>query len=435
MADISSFLKKIMEAIYGEEVRSSIHDALAAMNKESSSTMEFAATAKDSAAASAKKAKGEADTAAKKAAESLNSAGNAAESEANAKASELIAKQYSDNADAAADRAKESETYAANSEAVALQESREAEESKNAAALSEAEAKAAEERVKAVKNEVEIAGTQAAADAKAAQEAKTAAESARDSAKTSETNARNSEISAQQSKETAENAKNAAQEAKQSTEDDALAAAQSKKDAEAAKLAAEQARDSAEEKAVEAAGSADKAEQYSGKPPKPQNGTWWIWNADTGEYYDTKISCELQGPVGNGIKDIQLTSGDHSPGTTDVYTVHMTDGSSYAISVYNGLNGTGVGDVLGISFDLVLPASGWKDGVITVADNRLLASATHKYLLSVYDASKDEFMECSVQPKDIATSGVLSFTCEIEPLKDITINLIRLALSGNGATQ
>ena len=53
MADISSYLKKILEAIYGEEVRGSIHDALAAMNQESSNAMEFAATAKDSAAASA----------------------------------------------------------------------------------------------------------------------------------------------------------------------------------------------------------------------------------------------------------------------------------------------------------------------------------------------------------------------------------------------
>ena len=67
MADISSFLKKILEAIYGEEVRGSIHDALAAMNKESSSAMEFAATAKDSAAASAEKAKTEAATATQKA--------------------------------------------------------------------------------------------------------------------------------------------------------------------------------------------------------------------------------------------------------------------------------------------------------------------------------------------------------------------------------
>ena len=35
MADISSYLQKILDAIYGEEVRGSIHDALAAMNVES----------------------------------------------------------------------------------------------------------------------------------------------------------------------------------------------------------------------------------------------------------------------------------------------------------------------------------------------------------------------------------------------------------------
>ena len=64
-----------------------------------------------------------------------------------------------------------------------------------------------------------------------------------------------------------------------------------------------------------------------GKPPMPQNGTWWLWNADTGEYYDTHISCELPGPIGIGIDDIQLTSGDHSPGTTDIYTILLTDGS------------------------------------------------------------------------------------------------------------
>ncbi len=62
-----------------------------------------------------------------------------------------------------------------------------------------------------------------------------------------------------------------------------------------------------------------------------------------------------------GIQDIRLTKGDHSPGTTDIYTVHMTDGSTYTISVYNGLNGTGAGDVLGISFDLVIPAEGWSE--------------------------------------------------------------------------
>lgn len=47
----------------------------------------------------------------------------------------------------------------------------------------------------------------------------------------------------------------------------------------------------------------------------------------------------------------------------------MTDGSKYNIAVYNGLNGTGTGDVLGIHFDLVLPAAGWSNGSITVAES------------------------------------------------------------------
>lgn len=167
----------------------------------------------------------------------------------------------------------------------------------------------------------------------------------------------------------------------------------------------------------------------------PQNGTWWLWNADTGEYYDTHISCELPGPIGIGIDDIQLTSGDHSPGTTDIYTILLTDGSSYTISVYNGLNGTGAGDVLGVSFDLVIPKDGWKDGSITISDSRLLALATHKYFLSADEACKEEFIDCNVQPKDITTSGFLTFTNESDPTMDLTVNLIRFELSGNGAIQ
>lgn len=330
MADISSFLRKILEAVYGEEVRGSIHDALAAMNVESSNAMEFAATAKDSAAASAEKAKNEAATATQKAAEALGSAEKAGQSETNAKASET-------QAIGAANRAKESETKAANANAASLQNAQDSEDSKNNAALS--------------------------------------------------------------------------------------------------KTAAEQAKAAAEISAQEAAISASQAQQYSGKPPKPQNGTWWIWDASSGDYYDTKISCELEGPIGIGIDDIQLTSGDHSPGSTDIYTIHLTDGSSYNISVYNGLNGTGAGDVLGISFDLVIPMTGWKDYSITIADNRLLAKATHKYFLSADAACKDEFIDCNVQPKDITTTGFISFTCDTVPIMDITVNLIRFELSGNGAIQ
>lgn len=426
MADISSYLKKILEAIYGEEVRGSIHDALAAMNQESSSAMEFAATAKDSAAASAEKAKSEAATAAQKAEEAKDSAKDAQTSEERAKASETQAGQYSDNAIDAASRAKESETNAADSEKAAIQKAREAEESRNAAALSASEAKAAEERAKNVRNEVEALGGQAAADAKAAQAAKEDAEEAKAAAKLSETNAKESETAALGAKEDAEAASGEALAAKESAEDDALSAAQAKEDAENAKLAAEQAKTAAAE-------SAAKAEQYSGKPPVPQDGTWRIWNADTGAYVDTGISCELVGPTGNGIQSIKLTSGDHSPGTSDVYTITMTDGTSMTISVYNGRNGTGSGDVLGIAFDVELPVAGWADGKLTVMDPRFLAQSKYKYFIGANPECREEFVGCNVQPKDVETDGALSFTNEEDPAINLSVHVIRFELSANGA--
>lgn len=68
------------------------------MNQESSSAMEFAATAKDSAAASAEKAKSEAATAAQKAEEAKDSAKDAQTSEERPRPLRPRQGQYSDNA-------------------------------------------------------------------------------------------------------------------------------------------------------------------------------------------------------------------------------------------------------------------------------------------------------------------------------------------------
>lgn len=280
MAVITTYLQKILEAVYGEEVRGSIHDAIAAMNTESSNAMQYASTAKDSAQASA-------------------------------------------------------------------------------AAGSAADAKTAEDNAKSIKADVETLAAQAQADKDAAENARTAAEAARD-----------------------------------------------------------------------AAASALSAQQYSGKPPKPINGSWWIWDAETGQYIDSGIGCELVGPI--GIADIQLTSGNHMPGTSDIYTVTLTDDTAYNISVYNGRNGTGAGDVLGIFFDLVIPAAGWRDGEITVADSRLMALATHKYFLAADEASRKEFLDCNIQPKDITATGFITFKSDTDPETDITVHLVRLEMSANG---
>lgn len=44
---------------------------------------------------------------------------------------------------------------------------------------------------------------------------------------------------------------------------------------------------SAANSAESAAESADTAKEYSGNPAIPQNGTWWIWDAEHKEYKDT----------------------------------------------------------------------------------------------------------------------------------------------------
>lgn len=426
MANISPYLQKILEAVYGEEVRGSIHDALAAMNVESSDAMRFAATAKDSAAVSAMDAKASAATAEQKAGEVVASAQAAKLSETNAKVSENNATQQAAAAVSAAAGAKASETAAANSEAVAAKKAREAADSQSAAAFSEAEAKAAEERAKTVKSEVETLGAQATADKTAAEAAKIAAEAARDTAVVSQTEAKKSENAALVAQTAAEFAKGDAEAAK-------LAAQAAKTAAETAKTDAEDARDKAEASETAAAASAFSAQQYSGKPPKPQDGTWWIWDAAQQKYLDSGISCELVGPTGNGIQDIQLTSGDHTPGTTDVYTVTMTDGTTTTISVYNGRNGTGAGDVLGIAFDLVLPASGWVNGELTVADSRLLALATHKYFIDADETSREEYLDCNVQARNITTTGFITFKSDTDPTADLAVNVIRLELSANGS--
>ena len=80
MANITPQLDKILSAVYGEEVRGSIHDALVAMNGESSSAMEYASTAQDSAANSATAAATSASNAAQSATSASTSAESASES-------------------------------------------------------------------------------------------------------------------------------------------------------------------------------------------------------------------------------------------------------------------------------------------------------------------------------------------------------------------
>lgn len=73
----------------------------------------------------------------------------------------------------------------------------------------------------------------------------------------------------------------------------------------------------------------------------------------------------LIGAPGSSIKSIQRTKGNGAPGTTDTYTITMTDGSTQQFTVYNGKDGEGAGDMSANVYD----PQGKKQDVFQYVDN------------------------------------------------------------------
>ena len=145
--------------------------------------------------------------------------------------------------------------------------------------------------------------------------------------------------------------------------------------------------------AVQAAGKATAdAQEVADHPDIIQGRTWWKWDKDADTYVDTGkravlgidkvypsvaeleadtqpegtiaiiqsdvntednaklytsngdgwvFVTDLSGFAGVGIEKIELTEGNHSPGTSDTYTITLDDGREVEIPVYNGADGHG----------------------------------------------------------------------------------------------
>ena len=133
MSKIQGYLQNIMQAVYGKDVRQSIHDAIETIDS-------VADTAKDSATASAKMAETMAENAGKYADEAQTCVVAAAASEANAKASENAAKASETAAKTSETNAKASETAAAKSATAAKTSETNAKASETSASQSAATA-------------------------------------------------------------------------------------------------------------------------------------------------------------------------------------------------------------------------------------------------------------------------------------------------------
>lgn len=220
----------------------------------------------------------------------------------------------------------------------------------NAQAAQEAKeaAETAQGLAETAKTEAEAAASGVAEDAQAAEQAKEAAIAAQQAAETAggnaETSATGAATSASQASQSASDASGSATAAAGSatTASQAASNAQSAQTlAETAKAGAEAARDAILDMIVKA------ITLETGQPATVSkelvNGifqlTFGLPKGNTGK-------TGAQGIQGVSIESIQLTSGNHAPGTTDTYTIALSNDTTYTFSVYNGANGTGVGDFM-----------------------------------------------------------------------------------------
>lgn len=262
-------------------------------------------------------------------------------------------KEYADNAKASADAAAASATKAANAAQGIDDKVAAADASAKAAASSAAAAASSATGVDEKVQAAQTAATNAAKSETAAKNAQTAAANAQKAAESAQTGAQSAKTAAESAQEAAESAKDAAADSSTAAGQKATQAAQSAEDAASAKSAAETAKTDAQ-----AARDAivnmivDAVTLETGKSATVSKSL--VDNVYKLVFGLPRGGTGAPGPKGapgNGISGIALKSGTHAPGTSDVYTITLTDGTTYDFSVYNGANGAGAGDMLASVYD------------------------------------------------------------------------------------
>lgn len=81
----------------------------------------------------------------------------------------------------------------------------------------------------------------------------------------------------------------------------------------------------------------------------------------------TRDLGDVTGEDGSSIQSITRTTGNGAPGTTDTYTVTLTDGSKTQFQVYNGKDGMGTGDMTAAVYD----PQGKRQDIFQYVDNAI----------------------------------------------------------------
>lgn len=262
-------------------------------------------------------------------------------------------KEYADSAKASADAAAKDATRAETAAQGIDDKVAAADASAKAAASSAAAAAASATSVDEKVQAAQTAADNAAKSETAAKNAQTAAANSQKAAESAQTGAQAAKTAAESAQEAAESAKDAAADSSTAAGQKATQAAQSAEDAASAKSAAETAKTDAQA-ARDAIGNmiVEAVTLETGKPATVSKSL--VDNVYKLVFGLPRGGTGAPGPrgaPGNGISGIALKSGTHAPGTSDVYTITLTDGTTFDFAVYNGANGQGAGDMLASVYD------------------------------------------------------------------------------------
>ena len=118
------------------------------------------------------------------------------------------------------------------------------------------------------------------------------------------------------------------------------------------------------------------------------------------------------GAAGSSISNIERTSGTGAPGTTDTYTITLTDGTTFQFQVYNGADGYGSGDMTKATYDannVVANAGGIEAYVANNADENGAARAAVSTHDSSLTAHNSLFAEKISEPNPKSEGQVLTY--------------------------
>lgn len=163
-----------------------------------------------------------------------------------------------------------------------------------------------------------------------------------------------------------------------------------------------------------------------------------------------------QGETGNGVASIQRTAGNGAAGTTDTYTVTLTDGSSYNFFVYNGADGDGAGDMrtdvydpagrhedvfgyadglLPVVYAVTLPAEGWEGTeapfVQSVAVPGVLADPEAQ-VIQIQPVDRAVWAACGLECTGQG-AGTLAFSARDKPEEAVAL-LVSVQAARKGGT-